>query len=339
MLGLGFSGQKQGFGEDARQSGEATAESGSNASLSAGSGDLATATTSEPTTARTSNTGFGARAKSSAQADIDGHLTAASDVGMAPDAAADGEMQVIVFTSQKGGSGKTTMCGQLAVAAEMAGAGPIALIDCDPQGSLSDWWNSRSQPTPMFVQTSVDRLGEDLAQLRQQGINLVFVDTPPSVTDTIRDIVSHADMVVIPTRPSPHDLRAVGATLDIVDSNGKPLVFAVNGATKRAKITSDTAVALSQHGTVAPVTVHHRNDFATSMIKGGAVMETNPTSKSSQEIIELWQYLSSRIRKVERRKSQHPSGAAPAPQQAAPAKKFGATGSRAAGGFGRRPGD
>ena len=106
-----------------------------------------------------------------------------------------------------------------------------------------------------------------------------------SATDTIREIVSHADMVVIPTRPSPHDLRAVGATLDIIDSNGKPLVFAVNGATKRARITSDTAVALSQHGTVAPVTVHHRNDFATSMINGGAVMETNPSSKSSQEKI------------------------------------------------------
>jgi chromosome partitioning protein len=223
---------------------------------------------------------------------------------------------------------------------------------------LSDWWNAREQTTPMFVRTSVDRLGDDLKLMQKQGINLVFVDTPPSVTETIREIVSHADMVVIPTRPSPHDLRAVGATLDIVDSNGKPLVFAVNGATKRARITSDTAVALSQHGTVAPVTVHHRNDFATSMIKGGAVMETNPSSKSSQEIIELWRYLYSRLRKVERQRAPQPvsataktaaaptaaptaeaADAAPARTEPTSGKKFGASGARPAGGFGRRPDD
>ena len=247
-------------------------------------------------------------------------------------------MQVVVFTSQKGGSGKTTLCGQLSVAAEISGNGPIALIDCDPQGSLSEWWNAREEETPLFVKTSVEKLGEDLEQLRMQGVNLVFVDTPPSVTETIREIVSHADLVVIPTRPSPHDLRAVGATLDIVDSHGKPLVFAVNGATKRARITSDTAVALSQHGTVAPVTIHHRNDMATSMIKGGAVMETNPASKSSQEVTELWQYLFTRLCKVERRRDQRPFGG-PERRDPTRGKAFGGGVPSRPGGFGRRATD
>src|SRR3712207_7158551 len=40
---------------------------------------------------------------------------------------------------------------------------------------------------------------------------------------------------------------------------GKPLIFVVNAATPKAKITYEAAVALSQHGTVAPVTVHHRH--------------------------------------------------------------------------------
>ena len=215
-------------------------------------------------------------------------------------------MQVIVFTSQKGGSGKTTLCGQIAVAAELSGNGPIALVDCDPQGSLADWWNVREKETPVFVNSSVEMLGEHLQQLKMQGINLVFIDTPPSVTETIRAIVAHADLVVIPTRPSPHDLRAVGATLDIVEGLGKPLVFAVNAATKRARITGDTAVALSQHGTVAPVTIHHRTDFATSMIDGGTVMEARPDSKSAEEINELWRYLFTRLSKVERRRDNRP---------------------------------
>jgi chromosome partitioning protein len=47
------------------------------------------------------------------------------------------------MASQKGGSGKTTLSGHLAVQAQLAGQGPVCLIDIDPQGSLADWWNER----------------------------------------------------------------------------------------------------------------------------------------------------------------------------------------------------
>ena len=47
-------------------------------------------------------------------------------------------MLVMAVASRKGGSGKTTLAGHLAVQAERAGFGPIALVDTDPQGSLSD---------------------------------------------------------------------------------------------------------------------------------------------------------------------------------------------------------
>jgi chromosome partitioning protein len=44
-------------------------------------------------------------------------------------------MLTIVVNSQKGGSGKTTLCAHLAAEAERAGAGPVFLIDTDPQGT------------------------------------------------------------------------------------------------------------------------------------------------------------------------------------------------------------
>ncbi|MGF1641774.1 MAG: AAA family ATPase [Rhodospirillales bacterium] len=204
-------------------------------------------------------------------------------------------MQVLVFSSQKGGSGKTTLCGQLAVQAELAGAGPVAIVDTDPQGSLAEWWNARQADVPLFMKAQVDYLHEDLDQLERAGVKLVFIDTPPAVTDTIRKIVGYADLVVVPTRPSPHDLRAVGATLDIIESQQKPLVFTINAATPRAKITGDTAVALSQHGTVAPVKISHRTVYATSMIHGLTVMETEPESQAAQEMVSLWDYIASRL--------------------------------------------
>lgn len=210
-------------------------------------------------------------------------------------------MRVVVFTSQKGGSGKTTLSGHVAVQAERAGYGPVALIDTDPQGSLAAWWNARKAEAPVFVQTTVQRLFNDLEELRARGTRLVVIDTPPAVTATIRNVVAFADLVVIPTRPSPHDLRAVGATLDIVEGRSKPLVFVVNDATPRARITSDAAVALSQHGTVAPVTIHHRTDFASSMIDGRTVVECDPASRSAQEIADLWDYLAVRLQKIQPR--------------------------------------
>ena len=210
-------------------------------------------------------------------------------------------MRVLAFASQKGGSGKTTLTGHLAVQAERAGHGPVVLIDIDPQGSLSDWWNERVAEDPAFAQTTVIRLAADLQILRQQGFKLAMIDTPPAITMAIQSVIQVADLIVVPTRPSPHDLRAVGATVDMCARAGKPLIFVVNAATPKARITSEAAVALSQHGTVAPITLHQRTDFAASMIDGRTVMETDPKGKSAAEVTALWGYIADRLEKNFRR--------------------------------------
>lgn len=217
-------------------------------------------------------------------------------------------MRVIVFASQKGGSGKTTLSGHIAVEAERQGAGPVALIDTDPQGSLAKWWNVRQDPAPAFIQSVFSNLFQDLDRARDEGFRLVVIDTPPAVTRAISEVVAFADLVVAPTRPSPHDMRAVGPTVDIVEARGKQLVFVVNAATPRARITAEAAIALSQHGTLAPVTIHHRTDFAASMIDGRTVIELDPKSNSALEIVQLWDYLATRLNKDFRRTVFQPSG-------------------------------
>lgn len=234
-------------------------------------------------------------------------------------------MRVLALASQKGGSGKTTLSGHLAVQAQLAGAGPVVLIDIDPQGSLADWWNEREAEMPAFAQTTVARLVTDLEMLRQKGFKLAVIDTPPAITVAIQSVLSVAELVVIPTRPSPHDLRAAGATVELCERAGKPLIFVVNAATPRAKITYEAAVALSQHGTVAPVTLHHRTDYAASMIDGRTVMEIEPDSKSAQEIVELWAYVADRLEKNFRRTVFN-----------APGQPMPIAAPRAAGGFGRK---
>ena len=204
-------------------------------------------------------------------------------------------MRTLVLASQKGGVGKTTIAGHLAVMAESAGAGPVALIDTDPQGSLSSWWNERKAETPVFASVDIVQLADHLQQLKKAGIKLAIIDTPPAVTETIRQVLAVADLVLIPTRPSPHDLRAVGSTVALVEAVGKRMVFVINGAAQRAKITGEAAIALSQHGTVAPVTLYQRTDFAASMIDGRTAQEIDPTSRSAGEIVELWKYVATQL--------------------------------------------
>jgi len=232
--------------------------------------------------------------------------------------------QVVVLASQKGGSGKTTLAGHIAVQAELSGAGPVAIIDTDPQGSLAKWWNAREAETPAFAQASIPDLGRDIEYLRDNGARLIIIDTPPAVTSSIIEVVTYADLVIIPTRPSPHDLRAVGATVDIVEHQRKQLVFVVNSATMRARITSDTAVALSQHGTVAPATIHHRVDFAASMIDGRTVGEVDPASRSAKEIADLWEYLSLRLQRLREGPIARPHAFEPAGRRPEPASAYAA---------------
>lgn len=207
-------------------------------------------------------------------------------------------MRTIVLASQKGGVGKTTLAGHLAVMAEQSGEGPVALIDTDPQGSLAAWWNERKAEAPLFATVDVERLGGHLQQLADAGIKLAIIDTPPAVTEMIREVLKSADLVIIPTRPSPHDLRAVGTTVDLVEEADKRMIFVINGAAARAKIAGQAAVALSQHGTVAPVTIFQRTDFAGSMIDGRTVQELDPNGRSAEEIRMLWKYVSTQMRKL-----------------------------------------
>jgi len=202
------------------------------------------------------------------------------------------------LASQKGGTGKTTLSGHLAVEAQNAGVGPVALIDTDPQGSLSNWWNARAAAEPLFVKVGPFELGEALEHLTASGVKLAVIDTPPAITESISYVISQADLVILPTRPSPHDLRAVGATVDIANRHRKAVLFVVNAATQRARITGETAVALSQHGTVAPITLHHRVDFAASMVDGRTVGEVTTGSASAEEIQKLWTYVQGRLARL-----------------------------------------
>ena len=210
-------------------------------------------------------------------------------------------MRVLAMASQKGGSGKTTLSGHLAVQAQLAGAGPVCLIDIDPQGSLADWWNEREADMPAFAQTTVARLASDLEVLRQQGFRLAVVDTPPAITMAIQSVIAVAELIVIPTRPSPHDLRAVGATVDLCDRAGKPLIFVVNARDAQGQdhLRSRGRAVAARHRCPGHAPPPHRfRGLDDRRPDGDGNRSQRPLGS---EVIELWEYISDRLEKNFRR--------------------------------------
>ena len=199
-------------------------------------------------------------------------------------------MKVITLASRKGGAGKTTLVAHLAVEADRTGAGRIAIVDLDPQGNLTDWWNARAAATPIFLDA---REGLDVAikAARAGGVDLLFVDTPPSITPVAAQAVAAADLVVVPVRASPNDLRAVAGTVEMVEEAEKPMLFVANSVTLRARITAQAAIALSAHGAVAPTMLSTRVDYATCLTDGRTAGELDPRSKSAAEVSALWTHI------------------------------------------------
>lgn len=197
-------------------------------------------------------------------------------------------MKTIVITSQKGGSGKTTLAAQLSVAAERAKHGPVVLIDTDPQNTLATWWNTREAETPQFAEVTLRTLESKLADLAATGFAYCFIDTPPALTDQNEGILKLADLVLIPARPSPNDLWSLGATLDLVKKAEAPFAFVLTQAKANARLTLQTVAALSEFGPIFQAIIHDRVDYAASMTDGRTVSELNPSGAAAAETAALW---------------------------------------------------
>jgi chromosome partitioning protein len=199
-------------------------------------------------------------------------------------------MKTVVFAARKGGSGKTTLAAHVAVQAEAAGNGPVTLIDTDPQQSLTAWWNDRDGESPRLLELPLGRLPAELGKVRAAP-GFVMIDTPPLDSDVIASVIDVADLVVIPVKPSPHDLRAVSITVEICKKARRPFVFAVTQAVQRATLTQQALVILSQFGPVATSIIYNRVDYAGAMTDGRTVQEIDSKGKAAIEIAELWRYL------------------------------------------------
>lgn len=211
--------------------------------------------------------------------------------------------KVLVLASQKGGVGKTSLSAHLAVAAEQAGFGPVVIYDTDPQQSLGRWFLDREASSPKLARGGVTELPPTLDRLGGAGVRLVVVDTPPALTEAIRAVLEFADFVLIPTQDGKADLAAVGDTVRLVRSMGKPFAFALNCVKKGTTQATEAAMVLSKYGALAGV-IAHRMAVKVAWNDGRTASEIEPKGKAAEEIRTLWAYVAAEIGFVAARKKE-----------------------------------
>src|SRR5712691_2835726 len=137
-------------------------------------------------------------------------------------------MNVIVFASRKVGSGKSTLAAHIAAHVHKA-TKPCLLIDADPQGSLTLWHKLRGTNEPA-IKTAVNSVSGIVAAAKRDGIEWVFIDTPPNMSAVVEDAIRNATMVIIPARPGVFDVNAVQETILTCRAARKPYAVVINGA-------------------------------------------------------------------------------------------------------------
>jgi chromosome partitioning protein len=202
-------------------------------------------------------------------------------------------MNVIVFASRKGGTGKSTLVAHLASHCYKA-ARSCLLIDCDPQGSLTLWHRLRNTGEPALKNGLCD-LNETIESARREGVEWVFIDTPPLVSEQVSEAVSAATLIVIPTRPAVFDLNAVTETIAVARLARRPFAVVLNAVPPKRLGTESPMAAHARRSfgaLEAPVwsgQITQRTNLALSLADGGSVDDGNLESRlAAEEIAGLW---------------------------------------------------
>lgn len=209
-------------------------------------------------------------------------------------------MPVISFVTQKGGSGKTTLAINCAVAASRS-RGRVLLLDMDPQGSAVAWYLRREgEEQPLVVRGTAAELGKVAELVRANQFEWILIDTPGRDDATTSAAIHASDFCVIPTRPSVMDLEAIEPTVETVRRLGKSAAFVLTQTPPRSYRIGEAEEVLSRTGDIflCPEHVVLRNVYQDAHTAGLGVMEMEPDGKAAEEMKDLWRWVSSKAKKV-----------------------------------------
>lgn len=194
---------------------------------------------------------------------------------------------VITVAQQKGGAGKTTLAANLAVAFAAMGRA-VALLDIDPQRSLSRWHGLRAGKVGRadlhLSEVAGWRLAAELDRLRKSH-DVVIIDSPPQIETDARLAIRGADLVIVPVQPSFPDVWAAEGTLKLAIAEKRVARIVLNRTPASGKLRDQVLALIGKHGyPIFASTLGNRVGIATAFADGAGIVETSPKSVAAKEL-------------------------------------------------------
>ncbi|TRW98211.1 ParA family protein [Paracoccus sp. M683] len=196
--------------------------------------------------------------------------------------------QIITVAQQKGGSGKTTIAVNLAVALRSRGHS-VALIDTDPQGSMGRWFIERMQvfeedEALEFSTSSAWGASYESEKLKKR-FDFVIIDTPPKIDSDLRPALRVADLVLVPVASSHVDLWATEGVLDLARREKAPVLIVLNRTKSGTRLGAEIAEKVAELGAeIADTQLANRVAYAETLGQGLSAAEKTRATPARIEI-------------------------------------------------------
>lgn len=206
-------------------------------------------------------------------------------------------MGTFTLISQEGGSGKTTLSLNLAIAATLKGKA-VAVIDLDPQQSASRWSRLRTADNPVIVSGHGPNLTTLLERAKDGGADVTFIDTAPKSENAALMAARLSDLI-IPCQPSNLDLDAIADTINIANLAKWPTLFVLNNCRASSALPDQAADALAEYkAPIAKARIGNRVAFVKSLADSKGVVESEPHGAAAREIERLHADVQHHIKKA-----------------------------------------
>jgi chromosome partitioning protein len=201
----------------------------------------------------------------------------------------------------KGGTGKSTLAINLAVAALQDGWSPL-IIDTDPQVSACKWADRREPDKPPHVVSAMPaRLRQTIDQAQGMGVDFFIIDTPPISGEAGLAAARVADMVISPSGTRQKDIEAFEKLTDILQMAGRPQCLVILNGVAHLSFTRQQwarGEITKQGFQICPQALTTLVAFDDADKAGLSVLEYQPDGRAAEEIRQAYKHISQLIGKL-----------------------------------------
>lgn len=194
--------------------------------------------------------------------------------------------KIVTFAQQKGGAGKTTVLAHLAAAWSEAGRS-VALIDLDPQRSLTRWATLRADARLRLIESKDYRAASDMKAAAKTH-DFVLVDCPGAASSLLDSVVRESTLVIAPCQPSAMDIWATASVIETAAKQKTMLRILLNRVPSRGAAVDEVTPSLgAARGNLLATRLGNRVAFSHAMLSGRTAQELSRRTAAAAEIAAL----------------------------------------------------